>query len=111
MDCIFCKIAAGEAPATVVYEDSEVMAFKDIAPVAPLHILVIPKRHIESLAAATPQDQALLGRLLLLAKQVAADGGAERGFRTVINTGRGSGQAVLHLHLHVIAGRRMGWPP
>lgn len=110
-DCLFCGIVRGEVPADVVHRDDHVVVFKDIRPTAPVHLLVVPVKHIESLASAGAEDEALLGRLLLAARKVASDAGVGHGFRTVINTGRGSGQAVFHVHVHVIGGRRMGWPP
>ena len=103
-NCIFCRIAAGEIPANLVYEDEQVVAFPDIHPQAPTHVLVVPRRHIGSLAELQDGDQA--GRLLLAVGEVARrQGVAERGFRTVINTGPEGGQAVPHLHLHLLAGR------
>jgi histidine triad (HIT) family protein len=108
-DCIFCKIARGDAPATVVAEDEQAMAFKDLQPKAPLHVLVIPRRHIASLAQA--DDAALIGHLVKLATKIAKDAGySERGFRVVSNTGREGGQAVDHLHFHVLGGRPLGAP-
>lgn len=112
-DCIFCKIARKEIPAEIVYEDENAVAFKDINPVAPVHVLVIPKKHIASLNEADPiEDVHLLGHLLLVAKRVAdLLGISESGYRIVINTGPDAGQAVFHLHVHVIGGRQMQWPP
>jgi histidine triad (HIT) family protein len=108
-DCIFCKISRGDAPATVVAEDEQAMAFKDLQPKAPLHVLVIPRRHIASLAEA--DDAALIGHLVKLATKIAKDAGySERGFRVVSNTGREGGQAVDHLHFHVLGGRPLGAP-
>lgn len=110
--CIFCKIAAHEVPANIVFEDDDLIAFHDISPQAPVHILLIPRRHITSLSHADPGDEALLGKLLTAANRAAMDAGlAERGFRVVINTGAGAGQSVFHLHVHVLGGRRMKWPP
>lgn len=103
-NCIFCKIARGEIPCRKVYEDDEVLAFHDINPVAPVHFMLIPKRHIASLMEAGDADTALLGRMLLLAPKLAKEQGLENGFRTVINTGKGGGQEVFHLHIHVIGG-------
>jgi len=112
MSCLFCKVARKEIPAKIVHEDDETLAFHDINPVAPTHVLVIPKKHIVSLADATPEDQALLGKLLLTAKHVAeAEGRSGEGFRTVINSGIQAGQSVFHIHVHVIGGRAMAWPP
>jgi histidine triad (HIT) family protein len=109
-DSIFGKIARGEAPAKVVYEDDRALAFHDASPQAPTHILVIPRRPIEKLATAEENDESLLGHLLLVARKVAADAGLED-YRLVVNNGRGAGQTVFHLHLHVLGGRPMGWPP
>ena len=111
-DCIFCKVVAGEIPAAKVFEDERALAFRDINPQAPTHALVIPRAHIASLNEAEESDAALLGHLLLVAARVArAAGHAEGGFRTVINTGAGAGQSVFHLHVHVLGGRRLTWPP
>lgn len=103
-DCLFCRIARGEIPSRKVYEDDEVLAFHDINPVAPVHFLMVPKLHLASLADAQAAHQALLGKMLLLAPQLASEQGLAQGFRTVINTGRGGGQEVFHLHIHVIGG-------
>jgi len=109
-DCLFCKIAAGTIPARTVRSDERFMAFHDIDPKAPTHILVIPRTHVASLDAAT--DGAMLGGLLLFAREVArAAGVAESGYRLVLNTNRQGGQAVGHLHVHVMGGRQMEWPP
>lgn len=111
-DCIFCKIVAGQIPANRLYDDDQVLAFHDINPQAPTHVLVIPKRHIESLAAVTPDDGALLGHLLTTASRLAREIGlAERGYRVVLNIGQDGGMAVYHLHAHILGGRRMAWPP
>ncbi len=111
-DCIFCKIVAGEIPAKLVYEDDRALAFRDINPQAPTHALVIPRAHIASLSEAGESDEALLGHLLRVAARVAADEGqAETGYRTVINNGAGAGQTVFHIHVHVLGGRRLTWPP
>lgn len=110
-DTIFSKIIRREIPATIVYEDDQVLAFRDIAPQAPIHILVIPKKPLPSIADATPEDQALLGHLLLTAKNIAVQEGLENGYRLVINTGAEGGQTVFHLHLHILGGRSMAWPP
>lgn len=104
MDCIFCKIAAGEIPSKKVYEDEEVFAFHDIRPAAPVHFLIVPKAHLESLAHADPEHTALLGRMLSLVPRLAAQEGCANGFRVVINTGRDGGQEVPHLHIHVLGG-------
>jgi histidine triad (HIT) family protein len=109
-DCLFCRIAAGEIPARIVHQDSEVVAFHDISPQAPTHVLVIPRRHVASLAETAPGDQALLGRMLGVAADVArAEGLAS--WRLVANCGADAGQSVFHLHLHVLGGRRFSWPP
>jgi len=100
-DCIFCKIAAGEIPAQTIYEDQDVIAFHDIRPIASVHFMIVPKLHVESLAQCEPQHQALLGKILLLAPQLAKEQGLGAGFKTGINTGRGGGQEVMHLHVHV----------
>lgn len=111
-DTIFGKIASGEIPADLVYEDEDVVAFRDISPQAPTHLLVIPRKPIPTLDAAGPEDAELLGKLLLVAAQVAREAGiAERGYRTVINCNAQAGQTVFHLHLHVLGGRPMQWPP
>ena len=103
-DCIFCKIVRGEIPCAKVYEDDELLAFNDIKPVAPVHFLIIPKLHLASLAEAGEKHAALLGRMLLLAPKLAGEQGLRDGFKTAINTGKGGGQLVFHLHLHVIGG-------
>ena len=105
-DCIFCKIAAGEIPSTKIYEDDDVVAFKDIHPQAPVHFLIVPKRHITSLATAEAGDEPLLGKMLGLTRRLAKEQGCENGFRVVINTGRDGGQEVPHLHVHVLGGPR-----
>mgnify|MGYP002858668311 FL=1 len=111
-DCLFCKIAKHEIPATLVYEDDEVLAFEDISPQAPFHVLVIPRKHISTLNDLTPDDTALAGSLITRAAQIAKDKGhAEDGYRTVFNCNRGAGQTVFHIHLHLLAGRSMTWPP
>ncbi|MBI3946399.1 MAG: histidine triad nucleotide-binding protein [Armatimonadetes bacterium] len=110
--CIFCRIAAGEAPADVVYQDDRAVALRDRHPRAPVHILVIPRRHIANLLALLDEDEALVGHLLGVANRVARDAGvAESGFRVVANVNRDAGQSVDHLHFHVLGGRPMGWPP
>ena len=103
-DCIFCKIVAGEIPCRKVYEDEDVLAFHDIHPVAPVHFMLIPKRHVDSLAECDDSHRDVLGKILLLAPKLAKEQGLADGFRTVINTGRGGGQEVFHLHVHVIGG-------
>jgi len=103
-DCIFCKIARGDIPSKKLYEDDEVIAFHDIHPIAPVHFMLVPKRHVASLMDCAPEHEALLGRMLLLAPKLAAEQGLGQGFRTMINTGRGGGQEVFHLHVHVFGG-------
>lgn len=103
-DCIFCKIIAGEIPSGKVYEDDDVFAFHDINPFARVHFMIIPKLHIASLADAQQEHQALLGKILLLAPRLAKEQGLEGGFKTLINTGRGGGQEVFHMHVHVFGG-------
>jgi histidine triad (HIT) family protein len=111
-DCIFCKIVSGAIPAARVFEDDRTVAFRDINPHAPTHALVIPRAHIASLSETTEEDEALLGHLLRVAARVAhEEGRAESGYRTVINTGADSGQSVFHIHVHVLAGRTLTWPP
>ncbi|BBD52954.1 MULTISPECIES: histidine triad nucleotide-binding protein [Planktothrix] len=110
-DTIFNKIIRREIPADIVYEDDLCLAFRDIAPQAPVHILVIPKKTIPQLADATPEDHALMGHLLLKVKQVAQDAGLDGGYRVVINTGEDGGQTVDHLHFHILGGRQLQWPP
>lgn len=103
-DCLFCKIARGEIPARKVFEDEMVLAFHDINPARPMHLLVIPKRHIESLQTATEADEPVLGRMLFVANQLAKENGSPDGFRVIINNGRVGGQEVPHLHAHVVGG-------
>ena len=111
-DCLFCKIAAGDIPAKLVYQDEQLVAFRDINPVAPTHILLIPRRHIPSLAGTDSGDRELLGSLLLAARKLARDEGlAADGYRVVTNTGANAGQSVPHLHFHLLGGRAMHWPP
>jgi histidine triad (HIT) family protein len=110
-ETIFSKIIRKEIPADIVYEDDLTLAFRDVNPQAPVHILVIPKQPIESIATATPEDAALLGQLLLTIKRVATQEGLEEGYRIVINTGKDGGQTVFHLHLHLLGKRIMTWPP
>lgn len=110
-DCVFCRIRDGELPSTKVYEDDRVLAFKDINPQAPVHILVIPKKHIPSLAEVGEEDRELLGHLQWVIRRVAEEAGLQDGFRVVVNTGRRALQTVYHLHYHVLGGRDMTWPP
>jgi histidine triad (HIT) family protein len=111
MDCIFCKIVAGSIPSKKVREDEALLAFYDIEPKAPVHILVIPKKHVASLADAKKADEELLGRLLIAAAEIAREQKLGKGFRVVISTGAEGGQTVDHLHLHLLGGRQMHWPP
>ena len=108
-DCVFCRIAAKELPAKLVYEDEAVVAFPDLNPRAPFHVLVVPRRHVERLADL--DDEALAGKLTLAAARVARQAGQGDGFRVVVNNGAGAGQSVFHLHLHVLGGRPFSWPP
>ena len=103
-NCIFCKIVAGEIPAKLIYEDSDLIAFHDIHPFARVHVLIIPKMHIATLADCTPAHERLLGKMLLLAPRLAKEHGLDAGFKTLINTGRGGGQEVFHIHVHVFGG-------
>jgi len=110
--CIFCKIANREIPSRIAYEDDEVVAFHDLNPVAPVHILIIPKRHISGITSLTDEDKNLIGAILLTAGKLAQEHSvAEGGFRVVANHGRNAGQSVPHLHFHLLGGRPMGWPP
>ena len=111
MDTIFGKIIRREIPADIVYEDEHCLAFRDVNPQAPTHVLLIPKKEIARLADATPEDQALLGHLMIAAGKVARELGVGDAFRLVVNNGANAGQSVFHLHLHIIAGRRFAWPP
>jgi len=110
-ETIFSKIIRKEIPANIVYEDDLALAFTDVNPQAPVHILVIPKKPITSLATAGAEDQTLLGHLLLTSKKVAEQAGLKNGYRLVINTGKDGGQTVYHLHLHILGDRQMAWPP
>ena len=111
MDCIFCRIIRWEIPAARLYEDEQAIAFADIAPEAPVHFLVVPKQHLVSLGHVAHGDAPLLGHLLAVAADLAAKQGLASGFRTVINSGEEGGQTVSHLHIHVMGGRQMHWPP
>lgn len=112
MSCLFCKIAAGQIPADTVFENDKVLAFRDINPAAPSHILVIPKKHIATMNDATADDKSLLGEMMLVARDIAhREGVAEDGYRLAVNTNRDGGQSVYHIHLHLLAGRQMSWPP
>jgi histidine triad (HIT) family protein len=111
-DCLFCKIIAGEIPGEVVYEDDDVVVLRDINPQAPLHVLIVPRRHIATLNDLAPGDDALVGSMFRRAAALAKEHGyAERGYRTVFNTNRAAGQSVFHIHLHLLAGRGLTWPP
>ena len=111
-DCLFCKIIRREIPASIVYEDDRVLAFNDINPQAPTHVLVVPKRHIATLNDLSPDDDGLVGEVVRRAAAIAEDRGiAKNGYRTVFNTNREAGQTVFHIHLHLIGGRAMHWPP
>lgn len=111
-ECIFCRIADGAVPATVVREDEHTVAFRDLDPKAPLHVLVIPRRHIASINEVEDEDAAMMGALFMAARDVAAaEGVAEDGYRLVVNTGAAANQTVQHVHLHVLGGRDMRWPP
>ncbi|MEA3285785.1 MAG: histidine triad nucleotide-binding protein [Candidatus Marinimicrobia bacterium] len=110
-DCIFCKIIAGDIPAKLLYEDAEMLAFNDISPQAPTHILIIPKKHIAGPAALTADDELLMGKMVNLGTTLATEAGLQDGFRLVMNNGENAGQTVFHLHLHVLGGRTMIWPP
>lgn len=112
MSCLFCRIANREIPAAIVYEDDQVLAFKDVNPQAPTHVLLIPKRHIASLSDLSPDDDRLVGEIVRRAAALANELGiAAGGFRTVFNTNRDAGQTVFHIHLHLLGGRAMHWPP
>ena len=108
-DCIFCKIGKGEIPSEKVYEDEEIVAFKDINPAAPIHILVIPKKHIEKITEIKKEDEALIGRMYSVINKIAKEQGfSEDGFRMIVNCGKNAGQEVMHLHFHILAGTKMG---
>src|ERR1700758_3991122 len=110
-NCLFCRIGAKQIPSMIVYEDGEIFAFEDIAPQAPTHILICPRKHWETLADAKSEESALLGRLFQVAAKLAADKGVGRGYRTVVNNGADAGQSVDHLHVHLLGGRTFRWPP
>ena len=110
--CLFCRIVAGEIPATKVYEDDQMIAFNDIGPQAPMHVLVVPRTHIATLNDLSPEHDALVGAMTRRAAAIAAERGfADRGYRTVFNCNSDAGQAVFHIHMHVLAGRKLSWPP
>jgi len=111
-DCLFCRIVAGDIPASKVYEDEDCVAFKDLNPQAPLHVLIVPRRHIPTLNALAEADDTLVGKMLRVAAALARDQGyEERGYRAIVNCNQEAGQTVFHLHLHLLAGRGLGWPP
>ncbi len=111
-DCLFCKIVAGQIPATVVHASDRVMAFKDITPQAPTHLLIVPRRHVASLNELTPDDDGLVGEMVRTAAALAHEHGhADRGYRTVFNCNADAGQTVFHIHLHLLGGRKLTWPP
>ncbi len=110
-DCLFCRIASGGIPAKKAYEDDLSLAFYDIDPKAPVHVLIIPKKHISSVAAAGEEDFALIAHMMKVAQQLAKELGLDNGFRLVVNTGRDGGQSVDHLHIHLLGGRALAWPP
>ena len=111
MDCLFCKIAAGEVPSKKAYEDDRVYAFYDIDPQAPVHILVIPKEHIQSVSQITPENQEIVGHIFTVIAKLAQELNLEDGYRVVSNVGQQGGQSVPHLHFHLLGGRNLGWPP
>lgn len=110
-ECLFCRIVSGEIPSERVYEDDEVVAFRDVAPRAPTHVLVIPRRHVPDVHALTDDDAALVGRCFAALRHVADAEGLSSGYRIVANVGADAGQTVLHLHFHLLGGRPLGWPP
>ena len=111
-DCLFCKIVAGQIPATIVFQDDHVVAFRDITPRAPTHVLIVPRRHIASLNDLVADDDALVGEMVRAAATIARkEGLADRGYRTVFNCNADAGQTVFHIHLHLLGGRTMAWPP
>jgi len=110
-DCLFCKIIGGDIPSKKVYEDEHTYAFEDIDPKAPTHVLIIPKEHLPGLKEATPSDAEIIGRCHLVAAKIARERKIEDSYRTVLNVGPGSGQSVFHLHVHLLGGRNLRWPP
>ena len=110
-ECLFCNIVAGKIPAKKVYEDERTFAFEDINPQAPTHVLIVPKQHVVDLKEAKPEDADLIGYCQLVAAKIARQRNIENGYRTVFNVGPGAGQSVFHLHLHLLGGRPLGWPP
>jgi histidine triad (HIT) family protein len=111
VDCLFCKIAAKQIPSKIVYEDPDIFAFEDISPQAPTHILLVPRKHFASLNDASNEDQAIIGKLHLVAAKIARERHLLAGYRTLFNNGAGAGQSVFHLHLHLLGGRQFRWPP
>ena len=110
-DCLFCRIIKKELPSDIVYEDDDVLAFRDVKPQAPVHVLIIPKRHIASLADLTEQDKDAMGHAMFCAARLARDLGISEGYRVVVNCGKDAGQSVFHIHMHLLGGRSLGWPP
>lgn len=110
-NCLFCRIINRQAPARIVHEDDSVVAFEDVNPQSPVHLLVVPRKHLTSLAEATPEDESLLGHLLRVAAALARQRNLDKGYRIVINNGAWAGQSVYHLHIHVLGGRVFHWPP
>jgi histidine triad (HIT) family protein len=111
-DCLFCRIVAGDIPGAIVYQDDALVAFKDVNPQAPLHVLIVPRRHIASLNDLSAEDDAVVGAMIRCAAALAREHGYDgRGYRTVFNTNRDAGQSVFHIHLHLLAGRHLTWPP
>lgn len=111
-DCLFCKIVNGDIPADIVYQSDEVVAFRDISPQAPTHVLIIPRRHVATINDLEPGDETTVGNLFLAAKEIASQEGiAEPGYRVAMNCNEAAGQTVFHLHLHLLGGRQLGWPP
>ena len=111
-DCLFCKIREGEIPADIIYQDDDVMAFNDVNPQAPTHLLIIPKKHLSTVNDVEPTDELMMGKLFSAAKKIAAEKGiSDDGYRLVVNTNEQAGQTVFHIHMHFLAGRAMTWPP
>ncbi|HJR59410.1 MAG TPA: histidine triad nucleotide-binding protein [Vicinamibacterales bacterium] len=112
MDCLFCKIIAGEIPASILYQDDRLVVLQDINPQAPTHVLIVPRRHVSTINDLTPEDDALVGEMTRRAAAMARNRGhADRGYRTVFNCNADAGQTVFHIHMHVLGGRKFGWPP
>jgi histidine triad (HIT) family protein len=111
-DCLFCSIVEGKIKGEIIYQDSAVLAFRDIRPEAPVHVLIVPRKHIESITSLQPEDSAVIGAIFIAAAKLAKDLGiAESGYRVVVNNGADAGQSVFHLHYHLLGGRPMRWPP